>query len=456
MQSTKSIPNFQEKNSRSSIQNFIKRFNVGKILRQSKISKIRGYSVLEVLTSIMQLPFIHKNFYQGIVKNKDIEFNKSVAYDFLNNRQYNWRLFLLKVVAIVIRQFIKPLTNQDRQDVLIIDDTSYPRNRSKCVELLANVFDHANMKFFRGFRIMQLGWSDGNSFLPVDFALLSSTKKKNRYQEMDENINKRSRAYQRRLEAITKQTDLIVPMIKRAFSMGIKAKYLLMDSWYGFPSVIIQAKALIDVICMVKKTTKINYYLDNKKLTLMQIYKQFRKRRGKANIKGSQLAEIESDGKRISVKIVFVRNRSKKKDWLAILSTDIELTDEEIVRIYGKRWDIEVFFKMTKQLLRLNNEIQARSFDSMIAHISIVMLRYIFIATYQRESVDDKTFGGIFLELIDEITDITLKEAIIRIINITINIIDELFDYSEEMINVIFEKIMRFSIEKFGLSVEYD
>ncbi len=455
MQCTKTIPNFQEQNSKSSMQNFFNRFNIGKILRQSKISKFRGYSVLDILTSIMQLPFIHKNFYQGIVKNEDIAFKKSVAYDFLNNRQYNWRLFLLKVVSIVIRQFAKPLTNKDRQDVLIIDDTTYPRNRSSCVELLANVFDHAKMNFFKGFRIMQLGWSDGNSFLPVDFALLSSTNKKNRYQEMDENISKRSRAYKRRVEAITKQTDLIVPMIKRAFSRGIKASYLLMDSWYGYPSTIINAKELIDVICMVKRTTKIKYYFDNRKLDLMQIYKQFRKRRGNTNIKGSQLAEIESDGKRIRVKIVFVRNRSKKKGWLAILSTDIELTDEEIVRIYGKRWDIEVFFKMTKQLLRLNNEIQARSFDSMIAHISIVLLRYIFIAVYQRESVDDKTFGGMFLELIDEISDITLKEAIVRIINITINIIDELFDYSEEIIINISEKIIEFSIEKFGLSVEY-
>lgn len=455
MQSTKSISYFQEQNSKSSIQNFIHRFNIGKILRQSKITKLRGYSVLEILTSIMQLPFIHKNFYQGIINNEDIEFNKSVAYDFLNNRQYNWRIFLLKVVSIVISQFIKPLTNDERQDVLIIDDTSYPRNRSSCVELLANVFDHAKMRFFRGYRIMQLGWSDGRSFIPVDFALLSSTKKRNRYQEMDENIDKRSRAYQRRLEAITKQTDLIVPMIKRAFSMGIKAKYLLMDSWYGHPSTIINSNELIDVICMVKKTTKINYYLDNKKLDLMQIYKQFRKRRGNTNIKGSQIVEIESDGKRIKVKIVFVRNKSKKKDWLAILSTDIELTDEEIVRIYGKRWDIEVFFKMTKQLLRLNNEIQTRNFDSMITHISIVLLRYIFIATYQRESIDDKTFGGMYLELIDEITDITLKEAFIRIISITINIINELFDYSEEMMNIITEKIFAFALEKFGLSVEY-
>ena len=35
------------------------------------------------------------------------------------------------------------------------------------------------------------------------------------------------------------------------------------------------------------------------------------------------------------------------------LSTDLTLSDEEVVRIYGKRWDIEVFFKMTKSYLCL-------------------------------------------------------------------------------------------------------
>lgn len=43
----------------------------------------------------------------------------------------------------------------------------------------------------------------------------------------------------------------------------------------------------------------------------------------------------------IPVKIVFVRNRNKKSECLYVLSTDISLSDVEIVRIYGKRWSIE-------------------------------------------------------------------------------------------------------------------
>ncbi|MDN4076067.1 hypothetical protein QYF49_24315 [Fictibacillus sp. CENA-BCM004] len=70
----------------------------------------------------------------------------------------------------------------------------------------------------------------------------------------------------------------------------------------------------------------------------------------------------------VEVKIVFVQNRNKKRDWLAILSTDGTLSDEEIIKIYGIRWDIEVFFKTTKSLLKLQKEFQTRSYDSLISH----------------------------------------------------------------------------------------
>jgi len=54
-----------------------------------------------------------------------------------------------------------------------------------------------------------------------------------------------------------------------------------------------------------------------------------------------------------TAKVVFVRDR-RKKDWLALLSTDIHFHDEDIVRIYSKRWDIEVFFKKPQKACKLN------------------------------------------------------------------------------------------------------
>jgi len=50
------------------------------------------------------------------------------------------------------------------------------------------------------------------------------------------------------------------------------------------------------------------------------------------------------------LKIVFVRHRHKKRAWLAVLSAKVDLPDENIISIYGKRWDIEVFFKMVSTI----------------------------------------------------------------------------------------------------------
>jgi len=79
----------------------------------------------------------------------------------------------------------------------------------------------------------------------------------------------------------------------------------------------------------------------------------------------------------VPVKVVFVRNRNKKRQWLAILSTDCTLSDQEIIRIYRIRWDIEVFFRTVKSLLKLQKEFQGRSYDSMISHTTIAFTRYI-------------------------------------------------------------------------------
>lgn len=40
---------------------------------------------------------------------------------------------------------------------------------------------------------------------------------------------------------------------------------------------------------------------------------------------------------------------NKRNEYLCLISTEVSLSEEEIIRIYGKRWDIEVFFKVCKR-----------------------------------------------------------------------------------------------------------
>ena len=66
----------------------------------------------------------------------------------------------------------------------------------------------------------------------------------------------------------------------------------------------------------------------------------------------------------------------------------MELSEEVIVRLYGKRWSIEVFFKMCKSYLRLGKECRSVSYDAMVAHVAIVFSRYMLLAVEQRENRD--------------------------------------------------------------------
>ena len=108
----------------------------------------------------------------------------------------------------------------------------------------------------------------------------------------------------------------------------------------------------------------------------------------------------------------------KSSNWLAILSTDCTLSDQEIIRIYGMRWDIEVFFKTTKSLLKLQKEFQGRSYDSLISHTTIVFARYIVLSWQNRCSTDQRTLGGMFYELCDEISDLDWAIALQQLIEL--------------------------------------
>ncbi len=452
MQTTQIQVNTQEKIAcvNGKIAEFFATFHIGSLLNRSGIRKIRGARPLAILTALFSLPFQGLNLYWGIVQNRELGFLKDTVYDILKRPNYNWRIFLLSLSVKVIR-FITSLSDANRETVFILDDSTFNRSRSKVVELLAKVYDHSTKKYLKGFRFLSLVWSDGASTVPVDFALLSSKDKKNRYQGITKDLDKRSCGYQRRNEAIKASTELLEPMVKRAIRAGILARYILIDSWFAFPSIIKSLSVHLPVICMLKRMPKVYYTFCGRKLNLKALYRTVKKRPGKARIVASVLVSLDSEQ---IVKIVFVRDR-RKNDWLAVLSTNVELADTEIVRIYGKRWDIEVFFKMSKQYLQLEKGVQMRDFDGLIAHTTIALVRYIFLSYLQRLDSDPRTIGTLFRAGCDELRDIGLMEALQRILTLVVNALRKAEITSELFIQQLIDDIMGTVLEKMNLKTLY-
>ena len=51
----------------------------------------------------------------------------------------------------------------------------------------------------------------------------------------------------------------------------------------------------------------------------------------------SVMVDVVKDGETIPAKVVYVRNRNKRKEYLCLISTDVNLDENEIIQIYGKR-----------------------------------------------------------------------------------------------------------------------
>jgi len=118
--------------------------------------------------------------------------------------------------------------------------------------------------------------------------------------------------------------------------------------------------------------------------------------------------------KGLEVKIVFCSIENAKKCG-AVLSTDIDLSSEEILNIYIKRWTIEPFFKECKQHLYLGKE-QCRNFDSIFASNAIALIRYIFLAVTLRYENDDRILGELFKDIQVDMKNISASQIVIDFI----------------------------------------
>lgn len=126
--------------------------------------------------------------------------------------------------------------------------------------------------FQKGFRMLTLSWSDGNTLIPVNSCLLASAKEANIIGPV-KNFDNRTIAGKRRKLAQTKAPEAMMALLDTALSAGLKADYVLFDSWFSNPAQItaIHSKGM-DVIAMLKKSSRIKYSYCGEQLNIKEIY----------------------------------------------------------------------------------------------------------------------------------------------------------------------------------------
>ena len=330
-------------------------------------SKLQGFAVFDIFCTLFALIFRQRNFWRWSESAKDAPaFGCDTVYRFLNSSYHNWRAFLSHLASKAVVSVVS-LTSSEKRKIFVVDDSLYNKNRSKKLELLSIVYDHVEKRFIRGFRMLTLAFTDGISLVPMDFALLGSEKI---VCEANPDIDGRSHGAKRRTEAVCEAPEVLLSMIERHRHIIQDGSYIVFDSWFSFPSLIRTLTGRnLHVTTRLKNNDTRYLFRRNCKdrlVTLLQLYaklsiipRSVRKRQRKENgdVLGSFIVALppNEQSEPIRVKIVFLVNKSSKnpQDWLAILTTDLELTEEEIVQMYAKRWKIEEFFKVAKSLLKV-------------------------------------------------------------------------------------------------------
>lgn len=429
-----------EKTLGCSISNFCDRYAVGVALKKSNVYKQRGVPVMEVFVYLLQLVYTGKSMFmdQKDKGSRITSMRKDTVYRFTNSSFINWSRFLMTVAQALITG-IDGLTSEKRLNAYVIDDTLYSRSCSKKVELMAKVHDHTGrgQKFKKGFRLLTLSWTDGNTLVPVAFRHLSSQDQKSRYREINPDIDKRSCGYKTRMEALTKAPDLVLKMLTNAKKSSLPARHVLFDCWFSSPSAILEiSKLSLFTVARIKNTGMVKYLFHGEKKTAKQIFDGEKKRRGKSRyLLSAEVSVYNKQDEIAGARIVFVRDRSNRKKWIAIICTDLSLKEEEIIALYGKRWSIEVFFKICKTYLKLTSEFHQLSYDALTAHTTVVMIRYMILASERRRQEDKRTMGELFFLAYDEVADIRFEQAIMLIFELLVAALGEYLDLPEEQID---------------------
>ena len=130
--------------------------------------------------------------------------------------------------------------------------------------------------------MLTLSWSDENTLIPVNSCLLASAKDTNIIGPV-KTFDNRTLAGKRRKLAQTKAPEALMTLLDTAISAGLKADYILFDSWFSNPAQVTDIHSRgMDVIAMIKKSSRIKYLYCGEQLNIKEIYSRNKKRRGRS------------------------------------------------------------------------------------------------------------------------------------------------------------------------------
>ena len=382
--------------------------------------KEKGFSVTATLFDLLIMTITNKSVRMYVCGDSS-DAAKDTYYRLKNEPRVDWRM----VMFLFVNRFLYLISKASTEDpdelrCLIIDDTSCFK-RGKFIEGISKVFDHVFHRYCLGFKGLIMGYCDAKSFIPVDFSLHNEKGKRVdkpfglKPEELSRQFTKErqpdSPGFTRENERRVSKSENTIAMIKRALKHRLTVDYILVDSWF-------MNLGLIAYVYTIKSTYLLGmckfddrkYIFNGKEKTVKQLLdwcNRNKKIKRSRTIK-ARYAELIVEYKGYTMKLFF--SQFNNRSWNVLITDNRAMTFAEAIKIYTKRWSIEVFFKETKQHLGLGKD-QSRDFDGQIASFTCVFLVYIMVSLRRRFSAYE-SMGDLFRKIETEILETTLTERL--------------------------------------------
>lgn len=288
--------------------------------------------------------------------------NQSTLNRFLTNSTWT-----LSVLHQKYSMWIKKILESTTSNIYFIFDDTKSEKTGSLIERTTRDFDHVKKMSILCHTFVASVIKIGDFELPFMFTLYDKTKKENFKSKLDLAVGH-----------IRKFLQLITPFIPH------KKIIFLFDSWYCNPKIISALPKGTLWVSRLKKnrTVKIgNFWCSLEELKRRVKPHDFKRVKVKKKYYWACSTSVVVKG--LGILTVVLVKPLKYSQYIEFFVSNMDKDAETILRHYGERWEIEVFFRTLKQSLGLGG-YQMRKYKGNRRHWSLVLLSYAILSVLQK------------------------------------------------------------------------
>ena len=263
-----------------------------------------------------------------------------------------------------IKPFLRDYENED-SGCIIIDDMLMRKPWTKVNDIVCWHYDHVSQSMQKGILMLNFHYTDNTGIsIPLGYEIITKTEDK-WSDEYQKNVKK---------SLFSKNEIMQDKRYILHYNNEVKYKYILFDKWFASTKnlVFIEDELKKKFVCPIKSNRKIALTLEErnngKYVNISTI-----------DIKGgsSRLIYLEGYEKPLRlVKQVVKNGDDDESTYLYLVTNDIDLSFDEVLEIYKRRWKVEEYHKSLKQNLKIEHS-PTKVETSQRNHIHLAVLGFI-------------------------------------------------------------------------------